>query len=173
MSLSFHDLSAVSYLQTLRATAAVLERGREYLLETGPAPDEVAGFRLREDMAPFSFQVVSVWHHSLGALRGMQAGVFTPPPGVEDTSYAGLQTLIAEAIDGVAALDPEEVNALSGRAMVFRLGATEIPFTTDNFLTSFSLPNLHFHATTTYAVLRMHGVPLGKRDYLGEMRIGA
>ena len=48
---------------------------------------------------------------------------------------------------------------------------TEIPFTTDNFMLSFSLPNFYFHATTTYAVLREHGVPLGKMDYLGQLRV--
>jgi len=36
---------------------------------------------------------------------------------------------------------------------------------------SFSLPNLHFHATTAYDMLRMRGVPLSKRDYLGRMQI--
>jgi hypothetical protein len=41
----------------------------------------------------------------------------------------------------------------------------------EGFLMSFSLPNLHFHATTTYDILRARGVPLGKRDYLGQMRL--
>ena len=36
---------------------------------------------------------------------------------------------------------------------------------------SFSLPNFYFHVTTTYAVLREHGVPLGKMDYLGQLRV--
>ena len=36
---------------------------------------------------------------------------------------------------------------------------------------SFSLPNLHFHATTAYDMLRMKGVPLGKRDYLNGLRL--
>lgn len=38
---------------------------------------------------------------------------------------------------------------------------------------SFSPPNFYFHATTTYDILRMHDVPLGKMDYLGAMRVGA
>lgn len=173
MPAGFYELSAASYLQTLTATAAVLDRGRSHLEENGPAPDELARFRLHDDMAPLSFQLVSVWHHSLGALRGMQDGVFAPPPQVEDTSYAGLEKLVAEAIDGVAAWSEDDVNSLAGRSMVFRIGDREIPFTTDNFLASFSLPNFYFHATTTYVVLRMHGVPLGKRDFLGQLRIGA
>ncbi len=32
-----------------------------------------------------------------------------------------------------------------------------------------ALPNFFFHLTTTYAILRHHGVPLGKRDYLGTL----
>ena len=57
--------------------------------------------------------------------------------------------------------------------MLFRMGSTEIPFTTDSFLLSFSLPNFYFHATTTYNILRLHGVPLGKMDFLGPLRISA
>lgn len=32
-----------------------------------------------------------------------------------------------------------------------------------------ALPNLYFHITTTYAILRHNGVEVGKKDYLGEM----
>jgi hypothetical protein len=40
-----------------------------------------------------------------------------------------------------------------------------------DFLLSFSQPNLFFHATTFYSILRMKGVPLGKLDFVGEMRL--
>jgi len=56
--------------------------------------------------------------------------------------------------------------------VIFKLGANQMPFTTENFVLSFSLPNLYFHATTAYDILRMKGVPLGKRDFLGQMRMG-
>ncbi|MEK9989599.1 MAG: DUF1993 family protein [Halieaceae bacterium] len=48
----------------------------------------------------------------------------------------------------------------------------EIPFITDKFLATFSKPNFYFHATTTYAILRAMGTPLGKMDYLGNMAVG-
>lgn len=31
------------------------------------------------------------------------------------------------------------------------------------------IPNVYFHVTTAYAILRMNGVEIGKKDYLGEM----
>ena len=64
------------------------------------------------------------------------------------------------------------MESLSNQKMIFRLGEMEIPFTTDNFLASFSKPNFYFHATTTYSILRQMGVPLGKRDFLGNMKMG-
>ena len=56
--------------------------------------------------------------------------------------------------------------------MLFRLGEREMPFTTNAFLTSFSIPNFYFHSATTYDVLRIHGVPLGKMDFLGALKVG-
>ena len=47
----------------------------------------------------------------------------------------------------------------------------KIPFTAEGFLLSFSLPNFYFHATTAYDILRSKGVPIGKRDFLGRMRL--
>lgn len=34
------------------------------------------------------------------------------------------------------------------------------------YLSCFVLPNAYFHLQTTYAILRMKGVPLGKMDFL-------
>ena len=55
--------------------------------------------------------------------------------------------------------------------MIFQLGPNKLPFVAESFLLSFSMPNLHFHATTAYDILRMKGAPLGKRDYMGQLRM--
>ena len=44
-------------------------------------------------------------------------------------------------------------------------------FTAEDFLLSFSQPNFYFHCATAYDILRMKGVPVGKRDFLGRVRI--
>ena len=69
------------------------------------------------------------------------------------------------------ALKPDDVNALEGKDVAFQFGETKIPFVAETFLLSFSLPNFHFHATTAYDILRSRGVPIGKRDYMGRLRI--
>ena len=55
--------------------------------------------------------------------------------------------------------------------MRFAFGERQADFTAENFLLSFSLPNFYFHATTTYAILRWKGLPLGKRDFTGRLRL--
>jgi len=78
---------------------------------------------------------------------------------------------VTDAQATLKALTPDEVNGMEGRDMAFQIGDRRMPFTVENFLMSFSLPNFYFHATTAYDILRQKGVPLGKRDYMGQMRL--
>ncbi len=79
--------------------------------------------------------------------------------------------MVADASSALTALKPEAVNALAGRDVAFQFGERKLPFTAEEFLMSFSLPNFFFHATTAYDILRHNGVPLGKRDFMGKLRI--
>ena len=87
-------------------------------------------------------------------------------------SCAGLQEMIAEAAAALEAVDRAEIDALEGGRLVFEVQGRELPFTAENFVLSFSLPNFYFHAATAYDILRMKGAPLGKRDFMGRMRMG-
>ena len=98
--------------------------------------------------------------------------MFHPPAALPDLDYAGYQGLINDTIAELESLSEEEVNALAGGTVIFKMGGNEIPFTTENFVLSFAVPNLIFHATTAYDILRQRNVPLGKIDFLGSLRIG-
>ncbi len=172
MSLSLYDVSVASYLQTLGGVSAVLAKGEAHAADGKLDLEEIVSYRLRDDMAPFSFQVISVWHHSMNAIRGLKEGLFQPPPRMSDLNYGKLKGLVEEATVSLGGESREDIDALAGKPMAFKIGDREIPFTTDNFILSFSLPNFYFHATTLYDMLRIHGVSLGKRDYLGSLRIG-
>ena len=170
MSLSLYDVTVPSFLQTLGGVAGFLEKGAAHFKATNVDPDTIVDVRLFPDMLPFWFQVSSVAHHTIDAINGVKAGVFSPGGAAPPLSYADLQKLIADAQADLAKVSADELNALQGNDMVFAMGEMKIPFTAEGFLMSFSLPNLHFHATTAYDILRIQGVKLGKRDYLGAMR---
>jgi hypothetical protein len=78
---------------------------------------------------------------------------------------------VADARAELEGLDRGEIDALVGKDMAFGLGERKLPFVAEDFVLSFSLPNLYFHATTAYDILRNKGVPLGKRDFMGALRI--
>jgi hypothetical protein len=81
-----------------------------------------------------------------------------------------LRTLIGNAETALAALTPDEVNSWAGKELDLKIGPRRLAFTSETLILSFSLPNFHFHAVTAYDILRSRGVPLGKRDYEGELR---
>ena len=168
---SLYDVSVGSYLQITRSVATVMQKGQEYAQANNIDLATIVDTRLREDMAPFSFQIYSVAHHSLGAINALGNGEFRPPQNL-GLDYAGLQGLVQETISGLEALDSAAVNDLASNSLNFVLGDNKIPFQAENFILTFSLPNFYFHATTTYDILRMLGVPLGKMDFLGQMRMG-
>jgi hypothetical protein len=171
MAISLYELSVPTYLQTLGSVASFMEKGLAYCSENNIDPAEIVETRLFPDMAPFSFQIRSVAHHSVAAMEAVKSGVFNPPGKAEALDYAGLQKLVADARGALEALKPADVNALEGKDVSFQFRDTKIPFVAENFLLSFSLPNFHFHATTAYDLLRSRGVPVGKRDYMGRLRI--
>jgi hypothetical protein len=171
MAITLYDVSVTSFLQTLGAVSGYLTKGLKWATENGHDPQAIVETRLCGDMLPFSFQIVSVVHHSQGAIEAAKTGAFYPPGAAGELDYAGLQALVAGAITSLQAETPEAINALEGKAVAFHLGERKMPFLAEGFLMSFSLPNLHFHATTGYDILRQKGAPLGKRDYMGAIKL--
>lgn len=169
MSSSLYDFTAGTYKQMLNSTAKFMTKGREHCEANDTDPEDMVKARLREDMMPFHFQVVSSAHHSLGALKGLQSGTFSPPSFEIDMNYQGLQDLISNAIEGLNEFTPDVVNGFADGELVFKMGKREMLFDAEVFLRTFSLPNFYFHVTTTYDILRTNGVGIGKIDFLGDL----
>ena len=170
MSTSLYDATVATFIQTLGAVEGFLSRGFDHCRDSAIDPASIVEARLYHDMLPFRFQVVSTISHSIGAIEGVRKGAFSPPPTPE-LDYSGLQQAVTEARDALRKLSAEEINGFEGRDMKFTFRDRSIPFTAENFLLSFSIPNFYFHASIAYGILRSKGVPLGKRDFMGQLRI--
>ena len=172
MAISLYDASVLSYLQILDAAQGFLKKGLDWCGANGVDPDELVEAKLFEDMRPFRFQMQQVAFHSAGAIEAMRGGVLTFAGDRPQHDYAGLQAMIAKAAADLRAVDPAEVNAWEGKDVAFRVpGKDDRVFTAEGFLLSFSLPNFHFHAATAYDILRLKGVPVGKLDFMGALRL--
>ena len=166
MPISLHDAVVPTLLQGLGAGHGWIDKAKAH----GLSEETLANACLIEDMLPFTYQVKSMAHHSMGAIEGLRAGVFGPDMADPPATYAGLHAKLTEAEDFLRALDPAELDGLAGGHMRFEFKEHKVPFTPTDFLLSFSQPNFFFHATTAYGILRAAGVPVGKLDYLGTIR---
>ena len=171
MSISLYAATIPSWQQILGAVDGLLDKAQAFCTEKGLAPEEIIQARLAPDMLPFAYQVKSTAVHSLGAIEGVRRGSFSPDTTTPPATFPALKTRIAETLAALAKITPSEVDGFIGREMRFVAGERQLEFTAENFLLSFSQPNFYFHATTTYDILRWKGVPLGKRDFSGRLRI--
>jgi len=168
---SLYELSVENFARVLNATIGFMQKSQTHAQSIGQDINQLVDQRLTEDMLPFSFQINSVRHHSLHAAQGLLNESFSPPEPLPSCDFSGLIDVLNIAHDQLMNISPEEIQAKAGGQVIFTMGSTVIPFTSENFVMSFSLPNLYFHATTAYDLLRMNGAPLGKKDFLGKMNI--
>ncbi len=169
MAIALYDVVVPNFLQVLGSLRGVLDKGREHAIAKGFDVNSLVQARLIDDMFPLGLQLRRVADHSRGALEDVAKGAFTMPQH-DLPDYAGLQQLITEAETAVRGWTREAVNLLEGGEVIFDTGSRRTSFTAEAFLFSFSLPNFYFHAVTAYDILRSKGVPIGKRDYLGQLR---
>ena len=171
MSIKINQASLETYKQILPAALQILNKAKLHFEETGTDLEDIVQARLYEDMAPFSFQVFSIVHHSVGALNALKSGEFGPLNMPENLDFAALHSLLEEAVNDLKNFSANEVDACSEQEVLFKMGSIEWPFSADSFILSFSLPNFYFHVTTMYDMLRMRGVSVGKLDFIGKMQL--
>jgi hypothetical protein len=167
MPISLHAAIIPTWLQILGAGKGWLDKAAA----SGIDEAELVESRLIENMLPFKYQVKSMAVHSQGAIEGVRKGSFSPDLTEAPTTLAGLQERIDGAISFLESVPADEMEGYVGSEMFFTFGERKIPFTGEVFLMTFSQPQFFFHASIAYGLLRARGIEIGKRDYLGQLRI--
>ena len=170
MAFTLYAATIPSYLQILNSVSRLIGKAEAFCGEAGIEPEVLIQARLADDMLPFAYQVKSAAVHSIGAIEGVRRGTFSPDTSTPPATFDGLRERIAQTVAALEAIDPEEVEGFVGKDMRFEFGSNAMDFSAEEFLLSFSQPNFYFHATTAYDILRMKGVPIGKRDFNGRVR---
>jgi hypothetical protein len=172
MAISLYDVSVASYRQIMDAFAGVLEKGLEHAKEVEGGVEGLLNARFAPDMFPFAVQVQLCCFHSAGSVQGLlTGGQSIPDGGMPPADAEALLGAVAMARQALAEFDRDAVNAREGEEVVFGGRGMQLRFKAEDFVLCFSLPNLNFHATTAYDLLRSRGVNLGKRDYIGALRL--
>jgi hypothetical protein len=96
------------------------------------------------------------------------AGVDIPVYEDNETSVAELQVRIAKTIAFIEGFTPAQIDGTEDKAIVTKRGDKETHYTGMQFLLGHAIPNVYFHVSIAFAILRHNGVEIGKRDYLGK-----
>lgn len=167
MSLSMHDASIPVFVRTLRNLDKVLAKAEAHARDKGVEPGVLLQSRLIFDMLPLVRQVQIATDM---ATRGASRLTGQAPRSVEDneTTFEQLHARIASAIAHLETFTPEQFAGSEQREVSFTSRAGELKFDGKTYLLAYVLPNVYFHVTTAYALVRQSGAPIGKNDFLGK-----
>jgi uncharacterized protein len=153
----------------LNALSGVLDKGAAFAAAKKIDPSVLLNTRLAPDMFALTRQVqVATDLAKNGAAR--LAGV--EPPRFEDkeTTIDELKARLAKTVAFIKTLDSKQIDSAADRQITFPLGPTNKgEMRGDDYLNHFILPNVYFHLTAAYAILRHCGVEIGKQDFLGAI----
>ena len=156
--MSLYDAAVPAYLQMLNSLTGLLTKAEAYCETKKVDPGVLLSSRLFPDMLPLSKQIQLVSDH---AARGCARLTHSDIPSMPDTetSFAELKQRLAKTIDYVKSFKPAQFEGAEDKDVTFPVGAGKsITMKGQQFLSSFSLPNLYFHAATAHGILRHNGV---------------
>ena len=171
MAFSMSQASLPALEIGLNALSAILDKAEAFAAARKIDPAILLDTRLAPDMFPLVRQVqVATDLAKNGAARLADV----EPPRYEDkeTTIAELKARLAKTVAFIKTLDAKRVDAAVDRQITFPLGPTNKgEMNGGDYLNHFVLPNVYFHLTAAYAILRHCGVEIGKQDFLGAIPI--
>ena len=165
MTISMYQASVPRLINGLINLSHLLEKAQTHAEAKKIDPVVFASMRLYPDMFPLSRQVQIACDVCKGLIARL-AGVEIPAH--EDTEK-DLQLRIAKTIAFLETFKPEQIDGTEDKDIVVKRGEKETHYQGMQYLLGHGLPNLYFHTTTTYSMLRAGGVEIGKSDYLGKI----
>lgn len=169
MSLSIYDASVPTFVRALGSLAVVLDKGRAHAETEKIDPSALLGMRLYPDMFPLTRQVQTATDNAKGCVARLAQA---EPPKFADTesSFAELQQRVEKTIAYLKSIEPRQLEGAGSRAVELKFPQRTFGFKSGwDFFLTFGLPNVYFHCTTSYAILRHAGVKVGKGDFIGAL----
>ena len=168
MTISMYKASIPVFIRQLNSLSHVLAKGEASAKERGIAPEVFINDRLAPDMLPLKNQIYIAT--DISKFFAKRLGDLEVPsfPDTENT-FAELQDRIQKTIAFFQTVKPEQIDGTEEKAVVIQSKVRgDMHFNGLDYLNGFVLPNLYFHCTAAYLILRHNGVALGKADFFAQ-----
>ncbi len=167
MTLSMYQTAVPVTVRALENLAHVLKKGGDHAAIKSVTDETLLLTRLIPDMLPLVKQVqiaTDMAKNGVARLAGVEPLKFDDT----ETTLDQLQSRIARAIEYIKTFKPEQFEGSETRAIHMKNRNGELNFEGEGYLLHFVIPNLFFHCTTAYNILRAAGSELGKPDFIGK-----
>jgi uncharacterized protein len=166
MTISMFHASVPVFIRALNNLAAILEKGIGHANLRRIDEAVLLNSRLYPDMFPLVRQVqIATDTARSGAAR--LAGVEFPAYEDNETTFAALSARIHNTINYLETLQPAQIDGSEDKTISWQSRSSTKSMQGQLYLFNHLLPNVYFHVTTAYNILRHNGIEVGKRDYLG------
>ncbi|SHL81151.1 DUF1993 domain-containing protein [Rhodanobacter sp. OK091] len=167
MTLSLYQAAVPVFIRALGNLVHVLKKGEEHAKAKSVTDEVLLQTRLIPDMLPLVRQVqIACDMATRGTAR--LAGVEPMPFEDNETTLEQVYSRIDRALEYINTFKPEQIDGNEARTIVLKTRTGEMTFDGQTYLLHFLIPNLFFHCTTAYNILREAGTEIGKMDFIGS-----
>jgi uncharacterized protein len=167
MTISMYRASVPVFIHMLGNLSAILDKGAAYAESKKIDPAVLINSRLFPDMFALNRQVQIATDVTKGCAARL-AGQEPPSYADTETSFPELKARVDKTIAFLKTFKPEQIDGSEEKTVSLKVGGKPASFQGLPYLQHYVLPNLYFHTTTAYGILRHNGVELGKKDFLGK-----
>jgi hypothetical protein len=166
MQISMYRASVPVFVRNLRNLVAILGKAEAYAAERKIDPSVLLNYRLAPDMFPLTRQVHVATDMAKGCVSRL-AGVEIPTYDDKETTFGELIARLEKCIAYLEGFKPGQIDGTEDKSVVLKRPTGEVTYQGLPYLLEYVQPNVYFHCTTAYAILRHCGVPIGKKDFIG------
>lgn len=165
MSVSMYEASIPHFVRMLGNLSAILDKAKAHAETKNIEESVLINARLAPDMSPLS-QQIQIVSYMAKACAARLAGLEVPSYEDNETTFSDFKARIAETIAFLQGIDKEQIDNSYDQPIKINMGDKDVVYTGQVYLLDVIIPHFYFHVTTAYAILRHHGVALGKKDYI-------
>jgi hypothetical protein len=167
MKLDMYQATVSPCVRALTNLIAILDKAEHYATLRKIDPGVLLNTRLFPDMLPLTMQIVIAGDIARGGAARL-AGRDVPAFESGTSTFGQLIDGLRHSIAFLETLKPEQFNGAEDRVVTWSTRSSTRTMQGMPYLLQHVLPNVYFHVTTAYDILRHVGLEIGKQDFLGK-----
>jgi hypothetical protein len=167
MSVTMYTATVPTCTRALNSLAAILEKAGAHAETRKIDPKALLNTRLFPDMFPLATQIHIANDIAQGGAARL-AGAEVPAFEAKERTLAEWIAATRGTIAYLDSLKPAQFDGAEDRTITWQTRTSTKNMQGTPYLFHHVLPNVFFHLTTAYDILRQAGLEIGKLDYLGR-----